>query len=352
MKRMVVLTLLITALVTLNGPTYAEEKHWNIQLEPMYMDVKGNDVHVGDVLRKQRTLGPTSTKFKLTQKTDPIKLNMSEEVSFRGEIAYMKNQWGLGLSGWWLDGDDSTDGALTSPPDSVAPDGTVTSFSSSALLFGEEEFFTPGQTMTYFAEADLECWTTDLFVIRTLAEKKDSYVNLNFGLKLGNLNINREEGRILSFEDSNAKWDDLARSKSEADYDVLFGPVLGFQGKAKWRKLTLEGFVNQSLLIGEVDQKGTYTFAYIRDTTYSDTGESTFSKEETDAIPVTELRVKVFYDIFEHDAIRAAIGIGGFVSVWWDAPVAPEFKKEHLNWNFQESTLTFYGGILAFNVAF
>jgi hypothetical protein len=36
--------------------------------------------------------------------------------------------------------------------------------------------------------------------------------------------------------------------------------------------------------------------------------------------------------------------------MWWNAPVAPTFDGERFGWRLQESTLVFYGGMLALNL--
>jgi hypothetical protein len=50
MKRLwVVISVLM--LFAMGSVAYAEEGKWSIQLEPMWMNVKGNDLHVGDVFK-------------------------------------------------------------------------------------------------------------------------------------------------------------------------------------------------------------------------------------------------------------------------------------------------------------
>jgi len=79
------------------------------------------------------------------------------------------------------------------------------------------------------------------------------------------------------------------------------------------------------------------------------TGESSFSKDEEVAFPVTELQLKIVYNITE----SFFIGVGGFYSIWWDAPVAPKWSMpgdwtwdEGTGWRLQERTLKF-GGLKA-----
>ena len=52
MIKKLALAIAIAAIFATGSIAYAEDKgEWSIQLEPMWMDVSGNDVHVGDVLK-------------------------------------------------------------------------------------------------------------------------------------------------------------------------------------------------------------------------------------------------------------------------------------------------------------
>jgi hypothetical protein len=82
-------------------------------------------------------------------------------------------------------------------------------------------------------------------------------------------------------------------------------------------------------------------------------GNFPFSKKETVALPVTEAKLKLHYDVNKN----VSIGIGGFASMWWNAPVAPKWSMPGVwvgdmgtGWRLQESTLVFYGGMLALNL--
>jgi len=119
------------------------------------------------------------------------------------------------------------------------------------------------------------------------------------------------------------------------------------------------------LLLGHVDQTGLWTDIddilrvdpVTGDTIWhgAHTGEFAFSKDETFAIPVTELKLKFLVDITKN----IALGAGGFASIWWDAPVAPKWSMpgdwwwgDGAGWRLQKSTLIFYGAMAAVNVHF
>lgn len=50
MKKFLSKFFVVLMLFSMSNLSYAEEGELSIQLEPMWMDVKGNDVHVGDVI--------------------------------------------------------------------------------------------------------------------------------------------------------------------------------------------------------------------------------------------------------------------------------------------------------------
>jgi hypothetical protein len=362
---------------------YAEEGEFSIQLEPMYMDVKGNDLHVGDVFRYREEFsvdpfGNFTEHYGTSY--DPINLDMGAGFTLRTEIAYRKNQWGIAASGWWFNSDDSVSGRVTTPPEVDTATGYIY-YENGVRMWDhtlwplynelEDSFSSP---VDFWAEGDLHIWTGEIFGTRTLAEKKDSYIDLAFGVKVGRLDIDREEGQMQRGYDEAYYgeayyiiFDNLATltSKSKADYNVMAGPMIGFQGKGKYKRIGVEGFINQSLLLGNVDQTGSFTDIdhelWIDGSTgeviYHDvyTGRYPFSKEETFAIPVTELKLKFLVDITKN----IALGAGGFASIWWDAPVAPTWSVpgdwtggEGTGWRLQESTLIFYGAMASVNVRF
>ena len=132
---------------------------------------------------------------------------------------------------------------------------------------------------------------------------------------------------------------------------------------------SIEAFINQSVLLGRVKYKGLFRdvddiwevtgpvggpFTPVGRYRYLD-GKFSFSKSDTVALPVTELKLKATYDIMKN----VSIGVGGFFSVWWDAPLAPKFPVpgdwtagEGTGWRLQKETLTFYGLMAAFNIYF
>jgi len=348
---------------------------FEIQLEPMLMDVYGYDGHVGDIARYREEYsedyaGNITLDYSATY--DPINLNMKNKFTLRLEVTRRRGQWGLGASGWWFNTGDSVSGRVASPEMEWTDTGYILYVNSVRMWDHtitppvdnelEPSYMSP---VDYWAEDNLKVWTADLFLSRTLAEKKNSFANFSWGAKLGSLktkeNLGQKQRAFIYDYDYGYDFDNhiTLESTAEADCTFMVGPVLGFQGKVKRGKFDIEGFINQSVLFGKVKHTGLWEdiddILWIDpatgETVWHDvlTGEFSFSKEDGVALPVTELKLKVVYYITEN----IAIGGGGFYSIWWDAPVAPKWSMpgdwywaEGSGWRLQERILKF-GGFMA-----
>ena len=145
--------------------------------------------------------------------------------------------------------------------------------------------------------------------------------------------------------------------------------TVGFQGKMKiYKGLGLETSINQSILLGKVKYSGLfrdiddiwavqtpqgpyYPFNY-----YYYEGRFPFEKKENVALPVTELKLKVAYGLTKN----ISLGVGGFASIWWNAPLAPRWSipgnwtaGDGTGWNLpNKTTLTFYGLTTSLTIQF
>lgn len=365
---------------TTYNPSQREKGKWNVQLEPMWMIVKGNDVHIGDIFNYKEVLDGTTLRYGTTY--DSIRLDLKDKLTLRTEITYMMNQWGLGINGWWFNTEVSQEGMISTPPEVVTPTGYiyyekgVRMWDNTIIPVENELFSSSFSPVDYWTRNELEVWTADLYGIKKFVEKDGSHIGMIFGLKLGSLDNNRKEGQKQHEYCTNClidvlgvtvdEWDNhiTLESTSKADYGLMVGPVIGFQGKASFQGLYIEGLINQSLLSGKVKQTGLWRD--IDDAEYIDggvpgelflDGRFPFSKNETVLLPITELKLKVVYEVDPHRNI--SIGLGGFTSIWWNAPIAPKWSipgawtwDEGTGWRLQEHTLTFYGVMAALNVGF
>ena len=84
------------ALLMLSAPANAGEAGLTLQVEPMYMKVFGNDQKVGDINTTTFSQDMETGEFLSSTTSEPINLDMDGAVTFRGEIQYLKNRWGIG----------------------------------------------------------------------------------------------------------------------------------------------------------------------------------------------------------------------------------------------------------------
>src|SRR5262245_57592738 len=73
---------------------------WLVDLEPMWMSVKGFDQHTGDIVRTTTVL--TTSPLRITESVtrEPIMNRMDSGLKFRGSVQYRWQGWGAGVSGW------------------------------------------------------------------------------------------------------------------------------------------------------------------------------------------------------------------------------------------------------------
>jgi len=380
--RLSVMVVLSAMFVFAAGSIVQAQDGLSIQIEPMWMDVYGNDLHVGDIFNYKEEWNGVTSIFTYGMTYDPINLNMKDKLTLRVEIIHRKNQWGWGLSGWGFGTDDSKSGRVTTPPFEFTPTGWIDYLNGVRMW---DHSIPPVQNdlepsgwspVDYQAKNELNVWTADLFSIRTLAEKSNSQIDLIFGAKLGSLDNDRNEGQklrafIYDGLGPGSHWDNeiSLEGTGKADYNLMRGPILGFKGMAKRGKFGIEGFINQSILFGRVKLTGLWEdiddiwevtgpvggpFVKVAQWEYW-YGSSSFSKEEDVALPVTEIKLKFLIDVRKNISISA----GGFFSIWWDAPVAPMDSTpgdwtsfEGTGWRLKKRTLKFTGLMVDLRIRF
>ena len=380
MKRLSIIVVLSMVSTFVVGSVAQAQDGFEIQLEPILMDVYGYDEHVGDIARYREeysmdAAGNVTLDYSATY--DPINLDMKNKFTLRLEVTRRRGQWGLGASGWWFNTDDSVTGRVASPEMEWTDTGyifyvnSVRMWDHTITPVSNELEYSNLSPVDYWAEDKLKVWTADLFLSRTLAEKKDSFANFSLGAKLGSLkikeNLDQKQRAFIYDYDYGCNFDNHVslESTSEANYGFMAGPVLGFEGKVKCQKFGIEGFINQSVLFGKVEHTGLWediddilwVDPATGETVFHDvyTGEFSFSKSKRVALPVTELKLKVAYYITEN----VSISCGGFYSIWWNAPVAPKWSVpgdwywgEGTGWRLQKRTLKFTGLMVGLGIRF
>lgn len=350
----------------------SEAADWCLEIEPIWMDVYGNDVHVGDIFKYKQIFtvdefGGWTVKYGIEY--EPINLIMKNNLALRFALNYQKNQWGLNISGWGFRTGVWENGYVTTPPMEYITGGYV------GYIYGirmwdhtlipvvnelEVSKFSP---VKWWATNKLSVYTFDFLAINTLIKDLD----LMLGLKIGKLANERFESQT---QHAYVNWGApfyvicdnhiTLESTSKGDY-LLTGPTLGIQTKIKLGdNIGFNGFLKQAFLFGQGQSSGIWIDIddidwknLAGELIYHDyyKGQFTFTKLERIALPVTEFKLGFNFNLNK----KMRLGLGIFGSIWWQAPVAPKWSVpgdwtcvEGTNWQCQKETLFFYGTGLTF----
>lgn len=380
--------LLVAAVVLIltGQAVWADDSQWNFKVEPIWMDVYGNDVHVGDIFKYKQTFFEDSLggwKIKYGTEYEPIVLGMRSNLALRFELNYQnRNNWGLNFSGWGFWPGAWQSGNVTSPAMEGIPGGYigyiygVRMWDHSIVPVTNELQNSGFSPVDWWATNKLGVYTVDLLVSNALGNRREELWHDVVSGPEWDIIWGAKAGVI-----SNERWEKQAQrayitytapfwviydnhisleSKSRVDYHLLVGPTVGLRVKAHLTKYRLEAFLKQSLLMGEVQSSGTWldvddivwrdywTKEFIFEDIYS--GRFTFAQPEKVAIPVTEFKANFSCELSK----KFSLGLGGFGSIWCGAPLAPKWSvpgdwtsMNGTGWQCQKSTLIFYGTSLS-----
>ncbi len=317
------------------GPAHAEERKWSFEFQPIYMQVYGHDPHVLTV--HEIDLDPTPAP----DDKAAVNLETDDGLAYRFELQRSGGQWGWGIDYFLLltsqSADDLTAAAdgPSGPIDEVVfevADRSFTSTDPSELLFYE-----------VLEDTDLEVWTFDLYATRTLAEKPQSSIRLQLGLRLGD--FDNDYRAVVGIQNVGGSQLDAS-----SNYPLMMGPIVGLAGNLQGGRSSIEAYVGQSVLLGSVQldsMSREFTGAFGPAPTY--VARERFKREQDVAIPITELRIRWTCRLGK----RVSLGAGVHTSVWWDVPVPPGvIPIENGDEALHEDTLVFFGLLGAVKFAF
>ncbi|MBW2446389.1 MAG: hypothetical protein JRG83_10720 [Deltaproteobacteria bacterium] len=128
---------------------------------------------------------------------------------------------------------------------------------------------------------------------------------------------------------------------------ALAGPYVAFSGDGQFGDFRVDALVSQAVLFGDVDYRVRTQSQFSTSTgfqpphisdTYSDRPLDRKSRKAE--VPVTELRLKVAYDVTDY----LSIGAGGYAGVWWDVERPGLLTPgDGANGDLDEETLVFLG---------
>ncbi len=347
-------TLAMLAMLSIAPAKADSPDGWRVEFDAMYLWTQNAGV---DVATRTRSSALGGGAFAPAELMGNIDVGPDGDFAPRLEFDYREGEWGAGVNGWWLDADGSD--SFNPRSDAVGPpfpdppgrnlDGVfVPSLSSVTTNIGNQGFYQDSAltVLDFQADNDIEVWKLDLYGLRELVDRPDRQLDFLWGLELADMDNDRTD-RVSEMRPSvsdpgistNTETD---VQKSRADWDLSLGPVIGLQGHLKRDRHRFTGSLVQGIVYAEVDYS-----ARISQSTRQDfvdgtvTGSSTtlagYSSSDSDWVPVTEIKLQYQYQVNE----QFSVGAGGFLSVWWDAPLAPEFSRT------RDDTIAFVGALLS-----
>lgn len=281
----------ILVLLVCGGPAAGIDRPWRVSLEPVFVDVGGNDPPLVD--------------------TDSGTLNLETDsgAGYRLEIQRdRRERWGWGLDFFWFTGSQTiarqtASGSPGSPVSWRIADRAYTSLGPESVLFLER-----------LPDTDMNVWTVDLYALRTLSSANRGAFQLLFGLR--NADFDNDTRAVTGIEDLGG-----TRIDASSNYGRMIGPMVGVSVSRQRGKHEFGLTATQSAVFGDAELSASQSdfvgrfageaqeFAQVR----------TFSREESVAIPITELRTRWSYSVTP----RVAFGVGARISAWIDVSIPP-----------------------------
>ncbi len=327
---------------------------WRVEFDAMYLWPQNADV---DVATKTRSSALGGGNFTSAELMGNIDVGPDGDFAPRLEFDYREGEWGAGVNGWWLDADGSD--SFNPRSDAVGPpfpdppgrnlDGVfVPSLSSVTTNIGNQGSYQDSAltVLDFQADNDIEVWKVDLYGLRELVDTPDRQLDFLWGLELADMNNDRTD-RVSEMRPSvsdpgistNTETD---VQKSRADWGLSLGPVIGLQGHLKRDRHRFVGSLMQGVVYADVDYSARISQSTRQDFVDGTVTEASstlagYSSSDDDWVPVTEVKLQYQYQVNE----QFSVGAGGFLSVWWDAPLAPEFSRT------RDDTIAFVGVLLS-----
>jgi len=369
----------------LAGPAAAQTNgSWEFQFELLRMDVKGADAHTGDVVRltEIQTLNPPQISDRVTH--TPIDLDMEAKNTIRAELKHRGQTWGAGVSGWFLRTDDSESGHVSSAPNSVTATSLTSEFNS-VLMWNElvsptrNDLQASGLSpLDFQVSGRLRTFTLDGFALASVVSNDTIRLELILGGKVARVRSSQDQDLKLkafilnAFRPQHLNNDIELSSAAEANFTGI-GPMVGWAGRATWRRLRFDASVTESAIYASSKQTGLFSDVDDIRVAQSPTGpfatcppalaalgcfsvrsDWNFEKSTKAVIPVTDLHLKFLVDVTQH----VAVGASSFTSIWTNVPAPPAFTMTHadagpgLDWDFGSRSLRFGSAGVVVNFRF
>ena len=307
----------------------AQRDGWTVRLEPTWLTPRGHDQHV-------LTIHEITTNPAADTKT-AVTLDTRSGFSYRAGLDYTRGHWTWGVTWFWFDNKQE-----------VAPLAMSAAGAGSSTRFEiADQSFTstgPGQVLFYrvLEDSELALWTIDVHAVRSLLRGDDSHLGLQLGIRFGD--FDNDYRAVVGVENVNG-----TRLDASSNYGRMTGPLVGLIGGATTGRVTFDGYVGQSVMLGDAAvEVMARRFTGSADAPVY-TEQELFSTPLDVAIPVTETRIRGTIQLTR----GLAIGAGVTASMWWDVGVPPGIVPvPGGDQTLHENTLIFLGGMGVLEIRF
>lgn len=291
---------LVIALLALAGEASAQDGGWRLRLEPTYLDLYGHDQHVLTIHRVDAAA--------VLDRKEAVTLDTEAGTAYRGELRYTRGRWAWGLEFNWFQtpqGNADLAEAASGGGDQVAFEVPDRSYTSTG----------PGEVAYYrvLEDTELALWTLDAFGERALAASDGSRLALRFGVRFAD--FDNDYRAVAGLEDIAG-----TRFDAESNYGRMTGPLVGLAGTIRIGRASLDGYLGQSVVLGDVAFNGqARDFTGASGSAPDYVAEETFGTSEQIAVPITDLQVRASYGVTGW----LALGAGVSAATWWDVGMPP-----------------------------
>lgn len=344
------------------------ESKFNLTVEPVWMGLRGNDVHFADVVDFKRNVEEFPiVNFDYGASYTPLRVIMENKaVAIITIEKQHNNKGGFGISGWSFDTIASNRGEVESPANQ-SPNSkslrTVRMFDHTLVPLPNQREKSLVSPIQYQAVNRLKVWQADVYGFFDAIKNPGYDLKLLGGVKFAGLSNNRQESFrenafLFNLFGNGLHFDNRVNlsASSDTDYHVTTGPMLGFRFEARRAKWSVSANVKGALLFGNGYQRGIWIDTdniwavddqFKRVVEYGHfRGEYPFSKQERAAVKTTDMSLRVAYALHKN----MNVGLSFVNSIWHDVELASKWSMPGLwtdvggtNWRNQRSTLVFRG---------
>jgi len=286
--------------------------------EFMIMDSFGTDLNVYEL--KVETDDGNSTN-------NGDEIEHDKDFGWRGDLQYKKGAWGLGISGFHFDNDGDADKFIDGS--SFDTDVDEVSLRTAGTAY---ECIDDDDVSNCFSQvdSDLKTWMVDLYGIRELVSTPDVGVDLQFGLRIAEYEWDVDALAALVGDPAGGDFpidtsEEPVGTSSKSDVeDPLVGPFVSLMTTGRYGRFRVDGQLTQAVVFGTLDQSLT-RFQYDNDFTIGslDLEETaSFSQDQDAVIPITDIRIKLGYDILD----SLTLGFGAYATTWFNVPEPPNVE--------------------------